>query len=542
MSRRRRRSNLLAIALALPFLVAACVTVDDEGGAEATPTPDPQPAASAASATPTPRPTPEPTPEPIDLAVFGFMPYWLVDSAAMAIDPDLLSTVTWHGIEASGNGRLVSEKANGTVPGGWSGLESDAFAELKDRLQAAGVEMAVTIQRFGWTEGTMERTRNLLTDRRDRRRLADRIAAFVEERGFDGVNLDFEPMPEDLADEYVEFVREVRAALDAVSPGQHLSVDVHSSLTGYDLAGLTADDAADIAILMAYEYRGEGAGVAASISPLTDPASEDISSTVEAALAQVGADKLVLGLPWYGRAWSTEAPSARSATRNGRDVEAPTTVSYDLAVEQAELFGRRYQPRAGVGLDGLPLEELCLLRERLATGLVRRPRQLRRQDRLPPSSRGLNGVGTWALGHEGGRDELWWTLRNRIQQRADDAPPNGNAALEPGATRRERDGMPVVTGSVPLRLIAADAEDGTGLGYVRIGLTSDLDGRGRLVDARTYPASDRIVFPLGDPDTGGAAESGLRAVHVQWRDLAGNWSEPIVIDVWAEDPEPAPSI
>ena len=540
-----RLRGLIALSLVVPFTVAACVTITDTGPAASGGAPGQTAGATAGAsssvATPTPRPTPEPTPEPLDAVVFGFLPYWLAERAAEALDPSLLTTVTWHGVEASGDGRIVSKKSNGDIPPGWAGMETEAFDQLKQRLQAAGVEVALTVQRFGWTDGAAKRTKNLLTDRKDRRKLADRIAALVAERGFDGVNLDFEPMPADLADEYAAFVREVRAALDAVEPGQHLSVDVHPSLTGYDLAALTADDAADLAILMAYEYRGAGAGLASSIAPLSDPATNDIESTVAAALEQVEPGKLVLGLPWYGRAWSTETPDGRSATLSGRDIDAPATVSYALAVEQAELFGRRYQPDQASAWTVYPTQSCSSCDAVWRQVWYDDPDSFGAKIDLAVEQ-GLGGVGMWALGHEDGREELWWALRNKIQQRADDAPPNGNAALDTSASRRERDGIPVVSGSVPLRLIASDAGDGTGLGYVRVGLAPELDGRDRLTTGRTYPATESLEFALGDPATGGSAEDGPRAVHVQWRDLAGNWSAPIVIDVWVEDPDPAPSL
>ena len=126
------------------------------------------------------------------------------------------------------------------------------------------------IQRTGWTEGTRERTIKLLSTRKNRRALVGRIAEFVEARGFDGVNLDFEPIPATVADEYVVLVREVRAALDAVDPELHLSVDVVPGLEGYDLAALTADDAADLAVIMGYGYRTGAAAVAGSTAPLVE--------------------------------------------------------------------------------------------------------------------------------------------------------------------------------------------------------------------------------------------------------------------------------
>ena len=52
---------------------------------------------------------------------------------------------------------------------------------------------------------------------------------------------------------------------------------------------------------------------------------------------------------------------------------------------------------------------------------------------------------------------------------------------------------------------------------------------------------DRVTFPLGDPGTGGTGDDGARAIHVQWRDLAGNWSPPLVIEAWVTDPAGAPT-
>ena len=52
------------------------------------------------------------------------------------------------------------------------------------------MKVVPVIQRTGWTEGTAARTETLLSKRKNRRQLADRIADYVSSRGFDGVNLD----------------------------------------------------------------------------------------------------------------------------------------------------------------------------------------------------------------------------------------------------------------------------------------------------------------------------------------------------------------
>jgi GH18 family chitinase len=529
--------------LLLPVIAGACISVSDDGEAAGSPSALPSTLTAPASptlaplATATPGPTPVPTPEPVGAEVVGFLPNWLIDDAIQSIDTDLLTILAFHGVEASGDGRLVSKKPSGDVPSGWKALESSVFMDLKERLQADGVKVVPTIQRFGWNEGTAARTEALLAKKKDRRALASRIASFVQNRGFDGVNLDFEPIPKQLTDDYSAFVREVREALDEVDPALHLSVDVVASLSGYDLAALTADDAADLAIIMGYNYRSDGAGVAGSMAPLSDPATGDLSTTVSEALAQVAADKLVLALPWYGKAWSTEEDKARSATVSGKGIDGASEPSYARAVELASQAGRRYQPDQA--------SAWTVYADRQCASCPAVWRQVWYDD---PDSFGakidyaleqdLAGVGVWALGHEAGREEMWWALRDRLRPRVDDSPPNGSAALDPEAVKDDLEGRDVIEGVAPLRLFpSGDTTSADVAVFTRIGLAGEVDGEGRLVTGRTYPAVSRIDFPLADASTGGSSEPGPRSIYVQWRDLAGNWSMPLLIEAWVLDPE-----
>jgi chitinase len=472
--------------------------------------------------------------------VVGFLPNWLVEDAALAIEPELLSVLAFHGIEASANGRLVSSKPSGDVPAGWEALDSPAFLELKSRAQEAGVKVVATIQRMGWTEGTLERTRTLLGSGRDRRALADRIASFVVERGFDGVNLDVEPVPEQLADEYVAFVREVRAALDAVDPTLHLSVDVLPGLTGYDLAGLTAEGAADLAVIMGYNFRTASSGTTGSTAPLRAGSGGDLASSVAAALEVAPADRLVLGLPWYGMAWSAASDEAGAETLKSDDAEGPASPPYSEALPLAAQWGRRYDEEQASAWTAYP--------NRRCSNCEATWRQLWYDD--PDSfgakvdhalANGLAGVGVWALGQEAGHEEMWAALRQRLLPTEDATAPTGSASLDPETVTGDRDGLDVVEGAAQLLLFAQDETAGSGLALARVGLDQEVGPDGRLVRGIDYPAVDRVTFPLGDPETGGDQEDGPRTIHVQWRDLSGNWSPPIVIEAWVTDPAAAPT-
>ncbi len=542
--RRTKPSRHLAVAwlllLMLPLVASACITVESDlletpappsaassPGADASPTEPPL-------ASPTPTPTPPPTPQPVEAEVLGFIPHWLLESAADSIDTGSLTIAAFHSIEASQDGRLVAKKPGGEVPPGWRLIRSPVFDELRTRLQAAGVKVVPVVQRTAWTDGTRERMITLLTNRKNRRALADRIAAFVEGRGLDGVNLDFEPLPKQVAEQYVTFVREVRAALDKVDPDLHLSVDVVPSLENYDLAGLTAEGAADLAVIMGYGYHTTASASTGSAAPLED-APLDLSRTVAGALEQAAGEDLLLALPWYGLAWSTKSDAPGSEVRGGKGIDGPASVDYPAALAAAAASGRQYDPAQAAAWTVYATSQCSSCPPTWRQVWYEDPDTFTAKMELALDS-GLAGVGVWALGMDGDREEMGWALQNQLRPRLDEAPPNGSPALDPDTVQGDIDGRSVVSGSAQLRLFAADDPEGTGLLFTRIGLDGALDEDGMLVTGRTYPAVDRVDFPLGDESTGGSSAEGPRSIHVQWRDLAGNWSAPVVIEAHVIDP------
>jgi hypothetical protein len=134
---------------------------------------------------------------------------------------------------------------------------------------------------------------------------AQQIAAEVGRRGVDGVNLDFEPIAPGQSANYVNFVKTVRTELDKVHPGYELTFCVNGMPSSYDLAGLTAPGAADAVFIMGYDFRGASPTTTGSIDPLTSSRVYDVSNAVDASKAYVPVSKIILGLPWYGQAWST---------------------------------------------------------------------------------------------------------------------------------------------------------------------------------------------------------------------------------------------
>lgn len=141
------------------------------------------------------------------------------------------------------------------------------------------------------------------------------------------MNLDFEPIPLSQRANFVTFVGRLRSAFDARRSGLELTFDAtrREWLAGYDLQALTAPGAADAVFLMGYEYSSGGATrsgasapirrVPGSLGPVRPYDDDDLRRTLEAYLDQAVPGKVILGLPWYGRSWSTETDSFPSPTR-----------------------------------------------------------------------------------------------------------------------------------------------------------------------------------------------------------------------------------
>ena len=274
--------------------------------------------------------------------VLGFLPYWSLGSRDLRLDYSTLSTIAYFAVGAGPDGHLQTRDPDGTSSVGWAGWTSRAMTAVIDAAHHHGTRVVLTVERFAWTSGQAADTVKLLSSSTLRARLAAEIAKAVHDRGADGVNLDFEPIPTGQAADYVAFVRQLRADLNARRAGYELTFDATGSIDSYDIAGLTAPGAADAVMIMGYDYRGAGSAVAGSIDPLAGP-TYDLTDTVDAYLARTTASKIILGIPYYGRAWSTSgsglhAPTLAPSSHDGYSVSA----TYAQAVALAAAHGRRY--------------------------------------------------------------------------------------------------------------------------------------------------------------------------------------------------------
>lgn len=135
-----------------------------------------------------------------------------------------------------------------------------------------------------------------------RERLKNEIVDQIQQRGFTGLDIDFEFILASDREAFVDFVIYMRAAMNALGYPVFVALAPKSSANqrgllyeGKDYAALGA--AADYVLIMAYEW-GYKYGPPLAVAPL-----DQVRRVLDYAVTEIPAEKINLGIPNYGYDW-----------------------------------------------------------------------------------------------------------------------------------------------------------------------------------------------------------------------------------------------
>lgn len=161
----------------------------------------------------------------------------------------------------------------------------------------------------------------IVNDMAAQERLTARLRETVVEKGFQGVDIDFEYVLAEDRVAFADFVRNVRTEMNAI--GCFVSVALApktsdnqqgSVYSGMDYALL--GEAADKVLLMTYEW-GYTYGPPMAVAPL-----DKVRQVVEYALTRIPAYKINLGIPNYGYDWTLPYERGVTAAKTIGNIEA----------------------------------------------------------------------------------------------------------------------------------------------------------------------------------------------------------------------------
>ncbi|XP_073965066.1 probable chitinase 10 [Choristoneura fumiferana] len=194
----------------------------------------------------------------------------------------------------------------------WNGQAGyKGFVAMKQRYP----DLKVTLSIGGWLEGSLKFSK-MAASRQNRRTFIQSVVTYLDTYKFDGLDLDWEyparrdGRPEDKAN-YVSLVKELKAAfephkyiLTAAIAGNKETMEV-----AYDLPKLTRY--LDLLHMVCYDYHGAWDGVVGANAPLRAGKHDVLSveNTIKYMLERgVSPNKMVLGLPMYGRTFILQDP------------------------------------------------------------------------------------------------------------------------------------------------------------------------------------------------------------------------------------------
>ena len=254
-------------------------------------------------------------------------------------------------------------------------LEDAMLLEEARRLGTAALMHLSSLTEDG--NFSSERAAALLSDEAKQTALMEEIASTMAQKGYRGLDVDFEFIPAARREDYARFIRRLRQRLSPLGYPVMVALapKTYASQPGllyeaHDYALLSA--AADYVLLMTYEW-GYTYGPPMAVAPI-----ENVRRVLEYALTEMPGEKIFLGIPNYGYDWPLPFEQGRTraqsisnqeaveiAVRNGAEIQfdetaqspffrytAPDGVVHEVWFEDARSMSAKLRLISEYGLHG----------------------------------------------------------------------------------------------------------------------------------------------------------------------------------------------
>lgn len=348
--------------------------------------------------------------------VFGFAPYWTINKLDN-VDFNVLTTLAYFGIPVKGDGNLDTSYQ------GYDTFKSETATDLFVKAHEHGTRVVLTITQMNNSE-----IKALMDDPAAQDRSIQQTVELVKSRGIDGVNIDLEYTGDPGSSyraKFSEYVKKMNTAMHAAVPQSKVTVSVYASAAKepklYDIAQISNNS--DGIFMMAYDFAVAGSDHAIPTAPLYGHKEGkywyDVSTAVEDFLAQMPADKLILGVPWYGYNYNVSSPAVKASTGYGRGFAQ----TYTLVEENVS------QDMPGIYEYATGWDEVGQVGWKAYYSATSRTWRMVFIDDVKSldikfeyaKQKDLGGVGMWALGFDNGKKDFWALLDRKFGAKFADA-------------------------------------------------------------------------------------------------------------------------
>lgn len=313
------------------------------------------------------------------VTVFGFLPDWeYLANSQQYFRYDLLTHIGAFDFGVDGEGNI-------TFPAGWP------WTDVINEAHSNGVKVVMVAVNFD-----EDNIRSILTDSDAQNNFITNAISIIDEYNLDGINIDFEgPYTDDRGSRMNDFMTNLTTQVHFQLPGKEVSFDSPAvNWGGWDFAGLAAS--CDYLFIMGYDFYGSWSDNSGPSAPYSG-GSINVLNTVNtqySAVTNSTPEKLVLGVPYYGLHFITEGQNANSEVK-----EFVNSPRYRSSHPLSEVYGRQWSLTYKVPWFNWNTGEWNQIWYDDAESL---------EEKYDLADvKGFKGVGMWALGYDGERQELW---------------------------------------------------------------------------------------------------------------------------------------
>ncbi len=230
--------------------------------------------------------------------------------------------------------------------------------------------------------------------------LINRLVEAVQSRGADGIDIDFEGMGSDNRTQFTNFISRLKQRMRQVNSSLILSIALPAVDWNnvFDIPALVQN--VDLFIIMGYDYYWSGsneAGPVGQLYVLNNFNYTESRSIVYYLHAGVPANRLLLGVPYYGRKWQTQSGSVPSSTVSYKGVVLVKNFYNNYSNPKLNLTSRSQYVAYKSGSDWYQVWVDA------DSGMGYKYQVVKQT--------GIAGIGIWALGYDDGRQEMWQEIR-----------------------------------------------------------------------------------------------------------------------------------
>ena len=349
--------------------------------------------------------------EPPKKIIYGYLPYWTLKDEKY-LQYDKLTDIAYFGIHIQEDGNFLKIVDGEYEPGYNNWVNNEKVLEVIENSKKYDVNFALTIisHRDNISDAFLDCRECWDT-------LADNVIAELVKYDITDVNLNFEYVeytPREKAKQYTQFTRFMNDRLDATFPDSKLVVSTFADSAIRPRVTIIEEigKAADQIFIMGYDFHRPTSDTAGPVSPIGGKgvhAEYDIETMMKDYVAYIPPSKIILGVPYYGYNWVVERNEEYAKRIVGRD-----DIGYSQSQTYEAIMETILTVRPEIKWDELGKSPYFtyISPETLSLRQV----YFDNVDSLAVkydmvNEKGYAGVGIWALGYDGGYNELWNLLK-----------------------------------------------------------------------------------------------------------------------------------